>query len=76
MTVTDFQDATDRRDAWLTVPQILEELGVARRTWQRWRALGKTPACTRVPNGSLRIKRCDYERWLESLAEQDQTGRR
>ncbi|WP_431916320.1 helix-turn-helix transcriptional regulator [Nonomuraea jabiensis] len=69
MTIINFNDAADRRGYWLTVPEILEDLQIHRRTWQRWRALGKTPDCTRLPNGDLRIKRHDYEAWLDSLAE-------
>ncbi|GAA0445365.1 hypothetical protein Acor_83320 [Acrocarpospora corrugata] len=63
-----------RQAAWLTVPQILTELDIPRRTWQRWRALGKTPACSRFPNGTLRVKRCDYETWLDSMAESSPAG--
>lgn len=38
-----------------------------RRTWQRWRELGRTPKYTKLPNGELRIRRADYEAWLASL---------
>ncbi|MEO3859465.1 helix-turn-helix domain-containing protein [Acrocarpospora sp. B8E8] len=76
MTVINLQDAADRRGAWLTVPEILEDLSIGRRTWQRWRALGKTPVCTRTPGGQLRIKRRDYESWLDSLADDEGTNGR
>jgi predicted site-specific integrase-resolvase len=52
---------------WLSVQDILDDLGVPRRTWQRWRALGRVPKCKRLPNGELRIHRADYERWINSL---------
>jgi predicted site-specific integrase-resolvase len=51
----------------MTVQEILDELGIPRRTWQRWRELGRTPRCTKLPNGELRIRRTDYEAWLASL---------
>lgn len=54
---------------WLTVQDILRDLGIPRRTWQRWRELGRTPKCKRLPSGELRIHRKDYEAWLESLEE-------
>ncbi|MEV6984991.1 helix-turn-helix domain-containing protein [Sphaerisporangium sp. NPDC051017] len=59
----------DQREKWITVPEVLAELGIARRTWQRWRALGKTPECSRLPNGELRMKLRDFQSWMESLAE-------
>lgn len=58
-----------RPKKWLTVREILEELGIAHRTWQRWRDTGRAPECLRLPNGSLRIQRDVYEKWLESLTE-------
>lgn len=57
------------RSNWLTVQDILDDLGIPRRTWQRWRALGRAPRCKRLPNGELRIRRDHYEIWLDSLDE-------
>lgn len=54
---------------WITVPEILEDLGIARRTWQRWRELGLAPTCKRLPNGELRISRTAYETWVNGLEE-------
>jgi excisionase family DNA binding protein len=51
----------------LTVRDICEELGVARSTFYDWRAAHKAPPCLKLPNGDLRIKRSDFDRWLESL---------
>jgi predicted DNA-binding transcriptional regulator AlpA len=46
----------------------LEELGgVSRRTFYRWREIGRAPRGFRLPNGELRIYRSDLEAWLESL---------
>ena len=58
-----------RRDGWLTVDDILADLGVKRRTWQRWRELGRAPEAIRLPNNELRIRRSVYEAWLAALEE-------
>jgi hypothetical protein len=54
---------------WLTVDQVLEELSIPRRTWQRWRELGTGPQCVRLPNRELRIHRSTFTEWLENLEE-------
>ncbi|KRF26101.1 MAG: helix-turn-helix domain-containing protein [Pedococcus sp.] len=51
----------------LTVRDVCDELGVARSTFYDWRAAHKAPPCLKLPNGDLRIKRSDFDRWLESL---------
>lgn len=49
----------------LTVDEILEDLGdISRRTFYEWRAKGTSPKCIKLPNGELRIRRVEYERWL------------
>ncbi|MEV4087444.1 excisionase, partial [Nonomuraea fuscirosea] len=48
----------------------LDELGgVSRRTFYRWREIGKAPDSIRLPNGELRIYRSELNVWLESLRE-------
>jgi hypothetical protein len=60
--------ARPKSQQWLTVQEILDELGIPRRTWQHWRALGRTPKhMTKLPNGELRIRRVDYDAWLADL---------
>jgi predicted DNA-binding transcriptional regulator AlpA len=55
----------------MTVPDVLAELrGVSRRTFYRWRELGIAPACIRLPNGSLRIRREDFRTWLDQHSEE------
>lgn len=54
------------RDEKLTVQEILTDLGVARSTFDDWRAKGRAPRCIKLPNGELRIRRSEYDRWLES----------
>jgi predicted DNA-binding transcriptional regulator AlpA len=59
-----------RRDELLTVPQVLDELGgISRRTFYRWRELGRAPVCVRLPNDELRIWRSDLVAWLSSHRE-------
>jgi excisionase family DNA binding protein len=60
---------TVRSARHLTVEQVCEDLGVARSTFYDWRAKRKAPPCVKLPNGGLRIRRVDYERWLESLGQ-------
>ena len=53
--------------AHLTIADICGELGVARSTFYDWRAAKKAPRCMKLPNGEIRIRRVDLERWLKSL---------
>ena len=58
------------RDELLTVDQVLEELGgISRRTFFRWRELGRAPLCVKLPNGELRVYRSDFNTWLRRLRE-------
>lgn len=50
----------------LTLVEVLEDLEISRSTFYDWRAKRKAPPCLKLPNGDLRIRRTDYERWLES----------
>jgi len=70
--------ATGRRSATLreaptpepkmiTVDQFCAELIISRSTFYDWRAKGRAPECTKLPNGELRILRTDYEQWLKAL---------
>lgn len=55
-----------RRGDKLSVADICADLGISRRTFYEWRAKGKAPRCIPLPNGELRIRRSEYERWLDS----------
>ena len=57
------------RPAHLTVAEFCEEMRIARSTFYDWRAKRRAPRCIRMPNGELRIRRAEYERWLEKLEE-------
>lgn len=54
------------RSRHLTIAEICEELGVARSTFYDWRAKGRAPRCIKLPNGDLRIRRAELDRWLEA----------
>lgn len=51
----------------LTIADVCAELGVARSTFYDWRAARKAPRCIKLPNGELRVRRDDLDRWLEGL---------
>jgi predicted DNA-binding transcriptional regulator AlpA len=54
----------------LTVDDLCAELAISRSTFYDWRAARKAPCCIKLPNGGLRVRREDFERWLESRTEQ------
>lgn len=59
--------ATRRNATWMTVPEFCGEMVISRSTFDDWRAKGRAPKAVRLPNGSLRIKRADFETWLDTL---------
>lgn len=59
-----------RTDELLTLEQVLDELGgVSRRTFYRWRELGRAPKGIRLPNGEIRVWRSELMSWLTTLKE-------
>ncbi|MGH3567055.1 MAG: helix-turn-helix transcriptional regulator [Pseudonocardia sp.] len=58
-----------RPPARLTVQDLCAELGIARSTFYEWRAKGRAPRCMKLPNGEIRIRRVDFENWLDTLEE-------
>jgi predicted DNA-binding transcriptional regulator AlpA len=68
--------ARERAGEMLTVQDVLAELGgISRRTFYRWRELGLAPACIRLPNGELRVRRSVLNAWLDERAEGAWSGR-
>lgn len=50
----------------LTLDEVYAELGgIARSTFYDWRAKGKAPRCIKLPNGDLRVRRSEFDRWLK-----------
>jgi predicted DNA-binding transcriptional regulator AlpA len=49
--------------------EVCADLGISRRTFYEWRAKGKAPRCITLPNGSLRVRRSEYHRWLAAREE-------
>lgn len=58
---------TQRRH--ITIAEFCTELSVARSTFYEWRAKGRAPRCIKLPNGEIRIRRTDLERWLDTCEE-------
>lgn len=57
------------RDEKLTIAQVITDLGIPPSTFYRWRATGKGPRAIKLPNGAVRIRRSEYERWIATLEE-------
>lgn len=53
----------------LTIAEVCADLDISRQTFYEWRAKGKAPRCIRLPNGALRIRRSEYQRWLDARKE-------
>jgi predicted DNA-binding transcriptional regulator AlpA len=51
-------------DEKLTIAEVCAELKISRSTFYDWRAKRRGPRCITLPNGSLRIRRRDLDRWL------------
>ncbi|MEU2722735.1 helix-turn-helix transcriptional regulator [Streptomyces smyrnaeus] len=54
-------------DALLSIPQVIAELDVPRSTFYRWRQLRKGPKAIKLPNGEVRIRRSEMDRWVSSM---------
>lgn len=57
-----------RRDEWLTVEEVCDELKVSRRTFDRWRAQCSGPRSVRLGgSGPVRVRRSWLEEWIEAV---------
>lgn len=54
-------------DEWLPLTDVLNEIGITRATWYRWRNRGYGPEVRRLPNGHLRVRRSALDAFLEEL---------
>lgn len=59
---------TDSRTQ-LTIAQVCDELSVSRSTFYDWRAKGRAPRCIKLPNGEIRVRRTELDRWLATCEE-------
>jgi predicted DNA-binding transcriptional regulator AlpA len=69
MTRASTSSAPAGRTQLLTITEVIAEIGVPRATFYRWRQLRKGPRSIKLPNGDVRIRRTELERWLTSLEE-------
>ena len=53
----------------LTIAQVCDELNVSRSTFYDWRAKGKAPRCIKLPNGEIRVRRTELDRWIRACEE-------
>jgi predicted DNA-binding transcriptional regulator AlpA len=53
-------------DEFLTLAEFCTKLKISRSTFYDWRAKRKAPRCIPLPNGSLRISRDEFDRWLNA----------
>ena len=61
--------STKAPTAYLTVAEFCTEMDIARSTFYDWRAKRSAPKCIKLPNGELRIRRTEFERWLDEHEE-------
>lgn len=54
------------RDELLTVSTVIKELDISRATFYRWRSLRIGPKTFKLPNGKIRVRRSELNRFLAS----------
>lgn len=52
------------RDELLTVSTVIQELQISRATFYRWKSLRIGPKTFKLPNGKIRVRRSELERFL------------
>ncbi|GAB2764080.1 hypothetical protein GCM10027174_45910 [Salinifilum aidingensis] len=58
-----------KRETWMTVAEFCDELAISRSTFDDWKAKQRIPKHVRLPNGSIRIRRSDFNAWITALEE-------
>jgi predicted DNA-binding transcriptional regulator AlpA len=48
---------------------VCADRGISRRTFYEWWPKGRAPRCVTLPNGSVRVRRAEYQRWLAAREE-------
>jgi predicted site-specific integrase-resolvase len=54
-------------DELLPLNTVLDEIGISRAAWYRWRNRGLGPVTHRLPNGHLRVRRSDLDTFLDGM---------
>ncbi|WP_443073497.1 helix-turn-helix transcriptional regulator [Streptomyces sp. NBC_01429] len=60
---------TLRREPHIKLADLLTELDMSRAAFYCMRARGKAPRSIKLPNGQLRFRRSDFEKWLHDHEE-------
>lgn len=55
------------KDELLPLTAVLDEIGITRATWYRWRNRGYGPRVVRLPNGHLRVRRSALDTFMNEL---------
>lgn len=63
--------ASSNASKLMTLQEVYDELGIAKSTWNDWKNKGRTPKFFRLPNNQVRVRRADFEKWLDQLEEAD-----
>ncbi|NLT56730.1 MAG: helix-turn-helix domain-containing protein [Actinomycetales bacterium] len=63
--------STAHRGRHLTLAEFCEEFAISRSTFYDWRAKGRAPKCLKLPNGELRIRRAEADRWAAACEDGD-----
>jgi len=53
----------------LTLAEVCAELKISRSTFYDWRAKGLAPKCGKLPNGEIRVRRDELDRWFQDREE-------
>lgn len=57
------------KDELLPLSAVLDELGITRASWYRWRNRGVGPKVHKLPNGHLRVRRSELDAFLREMEE-------
>ncbi|MCW7946822.1 excisionase [Streptomyces hygroscopicus] len=55
------------KDELVPLSDALEEIGISRATWYRWRNRGYTPEAKRTPTGRICVRRSVLDTFKEEL---------
>ena len=67
--VTHSTPTTPGKGGNLTVSEVCAELRISRSTFYEWRAKHRAPQCIKLPNGEIRVRRVELDRWLAACEE-------